>query len=107
MQTKFVFVIHPKDNGQDESANKVILKGLKEKLEDAKGLWVELLHEILWPYHTTPQSTTRESPISMVYGVDTMLLIEIDTPSWRRTHFNEEANKIGLKYVPYLIDELR
>lgn len=35
---KVVFVVHPQANGQAESANKIILKGLKRKLNDAKGL---------------------------------------------------------------------
>jgi hypothetical protein len=46
IQTKFVSVIHPQANGQAESANKVILSGIKKKLEAAKGLWAEQLHEV-------------------------------------------------------------
>lgn len=48
----------------------MILKGLKKKLDDAKGLWAEHLHEILWSYHTIRLSTTKESPFTMVYGED-------------------------------------
>lgn len=54
MQIKFVHVVHPQANGQAESPDMTILKGLMKKLDDAKGLWAELLHEILWPYHTNP-----------------------------------------------------
>lgn len=36
---KFVSVVHSQANGQAESANKVILNGIKKKLDDAKGLW--------------------------------------------------------------------
>lgn len=36
-----------------------------------------------------------------------MLLIEIETPSWRRAHLNEEANEIGLKCETELIDKLQ
>lgn len=39
-------VLHPQANNQVDSASKVILKGLKNKLDDAKRLWVELLPEI-------------------------------------------------------------
>lgn len=70
VQTKFVSVVHPQANGKVESTNKVFLKGLKKKLYDAKGLWTELLHEILWSYDTTPDSTTKEAPFTMIYGVD-------------------------------------
>lgn len=43
----------------------------------------------------------------MVYGVDSMLLVEIDTLSWRGSNFNEEENKFGLECEADLIDELR
>jgi hypothetical protein len=46
IQTKFVSVIHPQENGLAEATNKVILNGIKKKLEEAKGLWAELLHEV-------------------------------------------------------------
>lgn len=36
VQMKFVFVIHPHVNGQENSANKVISKGIKKRLDDAK-----------------------------------------------------------------------
>lgn len=75
-------VVHPQANGQAKSANKIILKGLKKKLDDVKGLWEELLHEILWSYHTILHSTTKETLFSMVYGVDSMLPIEIENPFW-------------------------
>jgi hypothetical protein len=45
-KTKFVSVIHPQANGQAESANKVILNGIKKRLEVAKSLWAEQLHEV-------------------------------------------------------------
>lgn len=43
----------------------------------------------------------------MVYGVDSMLLVEIDMLSQRGSHFNEEENKSGLEYEADFIDELR
>ncbi|RDX87976.1 hypothetical protein CR513_30486, partial [Mucuna pruriens] len=39
----FTFVEHPKSNGQAEAVNKVILRGLRKRLEEAKGRWVEEL----------------------------------------------------------------
>lgn len=79
MQTKFLSVVHPQANKKAESTNKVILKEHKKKLDVTNGLWAELVHNILWSYHTMPQSITKETPFSMVYGADMMLPIEIDT----------------------------
>lgn len=107
MKTKFVSIIHPWDNRQAESANKVILKGIKRNLDDAKELWVELLHEIFWSYYTTPHSTTKETPFTMVYGGNVMLPIEINIPSWWCSQFNPEVNEEWLRCVVDLINEIR
>ena len=40
---------YPQGNGQAKAVNKVIVNGLKKRLDDAKGKWVELLH-FLWTY---------------------------------------------------------
>lgn len=53
IQTKFVYVVHPQDNRQAESVNKIILKGLKKKLDMSKVCGWKC-YEILWSYHTTP-----------------------------------------------------
>ncbi|XP_075667544.1 uncharacterized protein LOC142637124 [Castanea sativa] len=45
---------YPQGNGQAEATNKVILAGLKKRLDDAKGRWVEELPHVLWAYRTTP-----------------------------------------------------
>ena len=41
-------------NGQAEAVNKVIVNGLKKRLDDAKGKWIEELPYVLWTYRTTP-----------------------------------------------------
>jgi hypothetical protein len=43
----FTSVEHPHMNGQVESSNKVILRGLKRILEEAKGSWPEELPHVL------------------------------------------------------------
>nr|KYP51222.1 Retrovirus-related Pol polyprotein from transposon opus [Cajanus cajan] len=62
---KMTSVEHPQSNGQAEAVNKVILKELKRQLRQAKGTWPDCLPEILWAYHCTPQSSTRETPFSV------------------------------------------
>lgn len=77
----FIFIVHPQASGQVDSTNKVILKGLKKNLDDTKGLWAELVHEIFWSYHITPHSTAKETVFTMVYEEYIIFSIEIDTPS--------------------------
>ena len=66
IQQVFASVEHPQTNGQVESANRVLLRGLKRRLEKAKGTWAEEVPKIVWAYHTTPQSSTHETPFSRV-----------------------------------------
>lgn len=80
--------------------------GLKKKLDVSKGFWENLFHEIIWSYHTTPYSTTKETLFSIFYREVAMLPIEIETPLWRQSQFNEEVKEIGLKCIVDLINEL-
>ena len=45
---------HPQSNGEVEVINQIILRGLKTRLNEAKGFWVKELHSVLWAYRTIP-----------------------------------------------------
>ena len=49
---------YPQGNGQTKVINKVIVNGLKKRLDEAKGRWVEELPHVLWTYRTTPRCST-------------------------------------------------
>ena len=90
----FALVEHPQTNGQVESANRVLLRGLKRRPEKAKGTWAEEVPRIVLAYHNTPQSTTKETPFNLVYGSNAMILVEIQESSSRFQNFvAEESNK--------------
>nr|XP_025678495.1 uncharacterized protein LOC112778389 [Arachis hypogaea] len=82
---RFSSVEHPQTNGQMESANKIIVKGLKKRLDEAKGLWADELGSVLWSYRTTPQTATGETPLRLTYGTEAIIPVEIGDPSPRRT----------------------
>ena len=67
---KYFTPAYPQGNGQAEAVNKVIVNGLKKRLDDAKGRWVEELPHVLWTYRITPHRSTRETPFSMTYGAE-------------------------------------
>jgi len=50
----FASMEHPQTNGQVESVNQVLLRGLKRRLEKAKGTWSEEVPQILWKSRKTP-----------------------------------------------------
>ncbi|RDX88901.1 Tf2-6, partial [Mucuna pruriens] len=64
----FTWIEHSQSNNQAEATNKVILRGLQRQLEEAKGRWVDDLPQVLWSYHTTPHSTTNETPFRLTFG---------------------------------------
>ncbi|XP_072076442.1 uncharacterized protein [Arachis hypogaea] len=100
----FASVEHPQTNGLAEAANKVILHALKKKLDDAKGLWAELIPEVLWGYNTTPQTSTKETPFRLVYGSEAMIPLEISQNSIRTCINNQdEARRSELD----IIEEIR
>jgi len=90
-----------------ESANRVLFRGLKRRLEKAKGTWAEEVIQILWAYHTTLQSTTKETPFSLMYRIDAMILVEIQENSPRFQNFVVEESNEGKKVNLDLLDEVR
>ncbi|XP_019245197.1 PREDICTED: uncharacterized protein LOC109225061 [Nicotiana attenuata] len=94
---------HPAGNGHAESSNKSILKIMKKKLEDAKGLWPDLLPEVLWAYRTTPKTSTGETPYSLVYETDAVTPVEVGESSLRYSHEsgprNDESRRQQLEEV--------
>ncbi|XP_072066966.1 uncharacterized protein [Arachis hypogaea] len=81
----FSSVEHPQTNEQVKFANKIIIKGLKKQLDEAKGLWADKLGSVLWSYRTTPQTTTGETPFRLTYGGEAVVPVEIGDPSPRKT----------------------
>lgn len=103
----FTSVEHPQTNEQVEAVNKIILQGLKKKVEHAKARWVELLPEIVWSYHTTVQSTMREILFSLVNGTNAVIPVELSVPSRRVEDFREPESQVGRLLHLDMVDELR
>ncbi|KAK3011634.1 hypothetical protein RJ639_011209 [Escallonia herrerae] len=104
---RFTSVAHPQSNGQTENMNRSILQGLKKKLDEAKGAWVDELPKVLWAYRTTPHSVTGETPFLLCYGTEAMLPVEIGVPTIRTLHFNEGNKKVELRANLDLVEEAR
>ena len=79
--------------------------GLKKRLDDAKGRWVDELPHVLWTYHTTPQRSTRETLFSMTYGVEAVIPIKSRFPTLRTDQFSVEENSHLLSTSLDLVEE--
>ncbi|XP_065627776.1 uncharacterized protein LOC136066811 [Quercus suber] len=98
---------YPQGNRLAEAVNKIIVGGLKKRLDDAKGRWVEELPHVLWAYKTMPRRSTGETPFSMTYGAEAVILIETNFPTLRTSNFTTDENDELLRKSLDLIDERR
>ena len=102
---KYSTLAYPQGNGQAEAINKVIVNGLKKRLDDAKGRWVEELPHVLWTYRTTPRRSIGETPFAMTYGAETIIPLEANFPTLRMSSFTPSSNDELLGMSLDLIDE--
>ena len=98
---------YPQSNGQAEVSNKVILSGMKRKLEEVKGKWVEELSGVLWRHRTTGRKSTGETPFALAYGVEAVIPLEVGMLTTRTTEFVLETNEDNLQKDLDLLEERR
>uniref|UniRef100_A0A2N9IVW5 RNA-directed DNA polymerase n=1 Tax=Fagus sylvatica TaxID=28930 RepID=A0A2N9IVW5_FAGSY len=98
---------YPQSNGQAEVSNKVILDGIKKRLEEAKGRWVEELPSVMWTHRTTKRRSTGETPFALAYGVEAVIPLEVGLPTTRTTEFDVDENESSLRMDLNLVEERR
>uniref|UniRef100_A0A2N9E8Q0 Uncharacterized protein n=1 Tax=Fagus sylvatica TaxID=28930 RepID=A0A2N9E8Q0_FAGSY len=86
---------YPQSNGQAEASNKTVLDGIKKRLEDAKGRWVEELPNVLWTFRTTPRRSTGETPFSLAYGSEAVIPLEIGLPTSQNVGMGTDKERSG------------
>ncbi|XP_074346915.1 uncharacterized protein LOC141685726 [Apium graveolens] len=104
---RFTSVAHAQANGQAEVANRIILDGLKKRVERSRNTWVDELFPILWAYRTTRKVTTEATPFMLAYGAEVVVPLEITHGSPRIEAYEPETNEEGMRLALDLIDEVR
>ncbi|KAL0401565.1 UNVERIFIED_CONTAM: hypothetical protein Slati_4186400 [Sesamum latifolium] len=99
IKQRFTTVAHPQANGQVEVTNRILVQGIKRRLERVGGNWAEELTSVLWAYRTTPRGSTGETPFSLVYGTEAIIPAELGMPSHRVMNFSEECNENLLRKI--------
>ncbi|GKV15609.1 hypothetical protein SLEP1_g26385 [Rubroshorea leprosula] len=94
-------------NGQVESGNKIILRGLKACVLATDSNWVDELNKVLWSCRTTPSSATKETPFSLAYRAEAVIPVEIDLSPNRPARCNDSNNKELLRENLDLVEEVR
>jgi len=62
-------------NGLAKSSNKILIRIIKELLEDNKKNWDSKLKYALWADRVTIKKSTRNSPFKLVYGTEVVFPI--------------------------------
>ena len=90
IRNEYSIPAYPQENGQAVATNKIIVSGLKKRLDDVKEKWVDELPHVLWTYHTVPRKSIGETPFSMTYGAEVVIPLESGFPTLRTNQFNVE-----------------
>ncbi|XP_025636239.1 uncharacterized protein [Arachis hypogaea] len=93
IQQKFSSVEHPQTNGQVKAANKVILQGLKKRLDQQKGAWADELVSVLWVDTIIPVEISEPSPRLLLGGVEEAMEKDLVDEAREMAHLSETALK--------------
>ncbi|XP_074342279.1 uncharacterized protein LOC141679772 [Apium graveolens] len=107
IELRFTSVAHPQANRKAEVANRIILDGLKKRVECSRNTWVDELLPILWAYRTTCKVTTEATPFMLAYGAEAVVPLEITHGSPRIKAYEPETNEEGMRLALDLIDEIK
>ena len=107
IKNRYSTLAYLQGNGQAETVNKVIVNGLKKRLDDVKGKWIEELPHVLWTYRTIPRKSTGETPFSMMYEAEAIISLENGFPMMRTSTFTSNGNDELLKKSLDLVEDQR
>ena len=87
--------------------NWTLLKIIKAKLDDAKGVWPKELPNVLWAYRTTAKTPIGETPFKLTYSTEAVILIKVGITSIKQEMYHEDSNDDQLKVNLDYLDEIR
>ncbi|GJW86433.1 reverse transcriptase domain-containing protein [Tanacetum coccineum] len=98
-------VAHPQANGLVERVNKSLMEGIKTRIGRDRAGWVDELPNVLWAHRTSIKQSNGETPFSLTYGSETVILAKIGMPTYRTMMIREGFNKEELRLDLDLLQE--
>ena len=98
---------HPQANGQVDVTNRSLLKMIKTQLIGAKGIWPDKLPSMLWAYWMTARTPTGETPFSLAFRNEAVILAEIGLTNYKVPHHDKRRNEEGIRLQLDLLDKVR
>lgn len=71
-------------NRQVEVTNCILVRNIKRRPDDKKGLWVEELQGVLWAYRMTMRDPIGETPFALAFGLEAIIPVEVGIPSYQK-----------------------
>ncbi|KAM2186634.1 hypothetical protein ACFX1S_028981 [Malus domestica] len=103
----FASPAHPQSNGQVKVINKIIKRTLKTSLDKAKGCWPEFVPQVLWSYRTSYRTSIGETPFSLAFGTDAVVLVDLEQATFRVQNYMQSENDKQLTLNLDLVEEHR
>ena len=107
IRNHYSYPTHPQANEQVEVTNQSLLKIIKTRLEEAKGIWPEELPSILWAYRTTPRTPIGETPFQLTYGSEAFIPAKVGLTSYRVDNHDERKNDEVMCLQLDLVNEVK
>nr|GEV49631.1 hypothetical protein [Tanacetum cinerariifolium] len=93
----FASVKHSETNGLVERANRSLGEEIKARLDERSKNWIEELPYVLWAHRTMIKSSNEDTPFSLTYGMEEVILIEIGMPTLRTAEVDMAGNNEALE----------
>lgn len=92
---------------QFKVVNRTLFNGLKKKLDQAKGLWVKEVKNVLGAYIITKNTLAGEISFALMYGTEVVISIEIAMPNYGVQHSSNQTNDAKQRMSLDLLEEFR
>ncbi|GJV46274.1 reverse transcriptase domain-containing protein [Tanacetum coccineum] len=83
------------------------MQGIKTRLHQEGGAWVEEFPNVLWAHRTTPKTSNEDIPFSLAYGTEAVIPTEIGIPTRRTIQEYDKENEEALRLNLNLLEERR
>nr|GEZ49547.1 reverse transcriptase domain-containing protein [Tanacetum cinerariifolium] len=82
-------------------------EGIKARLEERNKNKTEEISHVLWAHRTMIKSSNEETPFSLTYGTEALILVEIGMPTLRTAEIDMIKNNEALKINLDILEEKR
>lgn len=99
--------VNPQCNKKHRSQTEPPLDIMKRRLDNVKGNWIDILHNILWAYITMSRTMMGKTPFMLIFGMEVAVPIEVCLPSHSVLNFDSPKRDLIRRLDLDLVEEVR